>query len=620
MKDKLTTILILLAILASGLFFGLPRITKFSGTDETLWSYDRIPTFWNAVSRQRWKSTQINDKPGITLAILSGSGLPFIPSPEIYGKLAGKPKTLEQLNTINDIYFHLRLPIFIFFLASLPLFYFFIKKLLSKDIAYFSIIFIGLSPIILGISLVLNPDSLLWAFLPLSILSFLIFQQEESKKYLYLSGLFLGLSLLTKYVSNILYVYFFGLILLEYIFNEKKRIIPLFQYLKKSLFNYVILAVISTVTFFALFPATWVNPNIILDATILSRPFLPVWIAFVCLVFFVLLDTLILRNKILRYLINSFSQIRSHFLRTTGILFLLMSLAVVVNTYFGMLIYDFGAILSDPKWLGTEPTLNIFISQMLGNLYTLLFGLTPIVALLFLYAIFVSTRTEKIDHTNITILYFIFFIFLYYAGSAINHVTAILRYQVALFPIASIIAAIGLSRIIEKFNLAKYRLSIIIPLIFITSLASLSLIRPYYFSYQSVFLPEKYPLNALSIGDGSWEASQYLNGLENAENMNVWSDREQVCEKFIGRCVASLKPTRTKNTTFDYYISSTFGKQKTLKNISPNEKILRIGENIVDPSLIYSPDNNFKFKAAINGTGKYNFIKVSAPADIITKQ
>ena len=232
------------------------------------------------------------------LAIISGAGLPFIPNPKESKSLAYQPKTAQQLNTIDNIYYYLRLPIFLFFLLALPLFYFLIKKLLGANIAIFSIIFIGLSPIILGITLIINPDSLLVIFLPLSVLSFLLFQKEEKKKYLYLSGLFLGLSLLTKYVANILYVYFIALIFLEYILDAKKQTVPLFRYLKNALFNYGLLVLISLAVYFVLFPATWIRPEMVLNGTVLSQAFESTWPIFAALLGLILLDTILLKNKI----------------------------------------------------------------------------------------------------------------------------------------------------------------------------------------------------------------------------------------------------------------------------------------------------------------------------------
>ena len=77
MKQKILIILIFVSIIVSSLYFGFPRLEKFSGVDEPYWSYDRVPKFWNAIKTKQWKKTNLCDKPGIVLAMVSGIGLPF---------------------------------------------------------------------------------------------------------------------------------------------------------------------------------------------------------------------------------------------------------------------------------------------------------------------------------------------------------------------------------------------------------------------------------------------------------------------------------------------------------------------------------------------------------------
>ena len=101
-KNKIVITLIFLSILSSSLYFGLPRLKNFSGVDESYWSYDRVPTFWSAIREMKWKKTNISDKPGIPLAIISGIGLPFLnENPKNLKGLRYESKTLEQLQQIN---------------------------------------------------------------------------------------------------------------------------------------------------------------------------------------------------------------------------------------------------------------------------------------------------------------------------------------------------------------------------------------------------------------------------------------------------------------------------------------------------------------------------------------
>ena len=53
--------LVLVVVASIHLFIALKRINNFTGGDETLWSYQRVPDFWNAVATQNWKKTNISD-------------------------------------------------------------------------------------------------------------------------------------------------------------------------------------------------------------------------------------------------------------------------------------------------------------------------------------------------------------------------------------------------------------------------------------------------------------------------------------------------------------------------------------------------------------------------------
>jgi hypothetical protein len=128
MLKKRLIFLIIIFVLTFNFFLGFSRLSRFSAVDEPYWTYDRTPKFWQAIKEHRWKNTKVNDKPGITVAWLSGLGLPWV-DPLSYKSLRGDPKTPAQMEEIRKINFSLRFPIFLFVLLTLPLFYFFLKKL-----------------------------------------------------------------------------------------------------------------------------------------------------------------------------------------------------------------------------------------------------------------------------------------------------------------------------------------------------------------------------------------------------------------------------------------------------------------------------------------------------------
>ncbi|MFZ3032176.1 MAG: glycosyltransferase family 39 protein, partial [Candidatus Moraniibacteriota bacterium] len=227
---------LLLVIFTTALFFsfGAYRLTEYAAVDEPLWFDGRINKYWKNIGEHDWKGTNISDKPGITVALASGPGL-FFKSTKDYTTKHISGEVISLKNDVESFYLAYRLPLLIVITLFLPLFYFFLERLLGRRSALMSYILVATSPILIGMSKIINPDALLWLFTPLSLLSYLIFLRRHSFRYLIFSGIFLGLALLTKYVSNIVFVFFLGLIFLEYLYHPKSAAVSFALYLKKSL-------------------------------------------------------------------------------------------------------------------------------------------------------------------------------------------------------------------------------------------------------------------------------------------------------------------------------------------------------------------------------------------------
>jgi hypothetical protein len=270
--------LLVLLVMAVNLLFAVPRIANYSAIDEHLWTYGRTPRFWHSIEKHDWRKTAVNDKPGITVAAISGAGLFFI-NPLDYEEIIDEPKTHQQLKDIKKINFSFRFPVYLFALLMAPLFFILLSKIFNKTIALLAVSIIYLSPILIGISLFVNPDSLLWVFSSLSILCFLLLQKTEKSRYAYGAGTFLALALLTKYVSTVLYLYFLALIFLNYIFSSSMH--DPRRYFRKAFFDYLKVFLTSFLIIFILFPATWIKFDKLMETTIWSRPFEPIWKMFV---------------------------------------------------------------------------------------------------------------------------------------------------------------------------------------------------------------------------------------------------------------------------------------------------------------------------------------------------
>lgn len=598
---KIVTALILVIVIAINLGFGSYHLSEFAAVDEALWTYDRIPKFWNNVSDGEFYKTMVSDKPGITVALISGIGLNWI-NPKDYETISWQGEVRGPSNDIKDLNFTLRLPILIFNALMLLFFYFLLKKLFSRSVAVASVILIGLSPILLGISIIINPDSLLWTLMPLSIISWLINLKTKENKYLYICGIFLGLAILTKYVANILYIFFFALIFLEYILNkEKYASVPVFQYFKKAFFDYLTVIFISLLTFFIFLPAAWVEIGRLFEGTILSKAFLGVWPIFAVIIAIIIFDSAIFKNKYSSRLMIFLSKYDSAIKKLIILAFLVLALGAFANTYLGMQYYDFESILASPK---SSYTLTGFSGLMLANFYSLIFGITPIA---FLALIFLAVKSLKniknSDHINI--IYLILFILLYYAASAIENVSATVRYQIIIYPLALILSAVGIVEFLKIINFrSPAAKALVYLLLIIISVYSLNFIRPFYFSYASDLLPNKYVLNLKDMGDGSFEAASYLNKLSGAENLNIWSDKRGVCTFFTGRC-HSGNDYKKSEAYFDYFVVSSGRESRTIKMIAPrainNDELIRFDE-------LYNR-NDYVFKLEIGGRPN-NFVKI----------
>lgn len=561
MYKKFIAPAVILLVLVINLFLGLTRLENYSAVDEPYWTYGRTSKFWNAVEDAEWSKTDVNDKPGITVAILSGFGL-LKYDPMLYKNLREKPKTDTQLETINNINFYFRLPIFLFILGMLPLFYFFLKKLFGKTIALLSFIMIAFSPILLGVSLIINPDSLLWIFMPLSLLAYFIFLKDKSRNYLIISGILLGLSLLTKYVSNLLIIFYLLLPFSEYIFAKKEgEQQPLQKYFKQALTDYLILLFFATLTYFIFFPATWVNLEKLLAGTFLSKAFETTWPIFAAFFVFLGLDWLILKSKLTGWILAIFIRFKKALFISLAAIFLFTAFFVLVDTYFGMRPFDFPTIIASPKNSESNPLLAMkSLGNIVADFYGLIFAISPLAlfGLLFGIASLGLKKNVTYSRINLTVFYLTALIIFYYLASTVNHVVATVRYQIAIYPLAFIIAAIGIYKFLEiiKLNSSKHKTVAVIA-VAIFSLVGIISSRPHFLTYSSSLLPNQYAANYKGMGDGSYEAGRYLNSLPNARQLIVWSDKGAVCAVFVGKCYTGYDAKTLKKVAFNYYVVST---------------------------------------------------------------
>lgn len=531
-------------------YLGIHNIEKFSAVDEALWTFDRIPNFWRDMGEYDWRNARVSDKPGFPVAAISGFGLILENNPKDFKKAtAGKPGwSASDFEGLNQKF---RTPLFLMTILLLPLFYFTTKKLLGKNTARVFFILLATSPLILGNSRIINPDSILWIFVPLSLISFLLFLEKERPTQAYLAGFFLGLALLTKYTANILFPFFLILIPFAYIFRDQTTTFP--EHLKKSFRSYAAVVIVALVTFFVLYPAVWEKPGRVFLGTIFSQAFISVWPLFAGIIIFLLFDLAIFRARISSAIVDFLKQFRNSLALLIVGVFSLSILAVALNTYAGMKFLNFEKILASPK---SSHAFAGYPGIFLADFYPLVFGISAI-AIMAIIVFAARMLLKKIPFSTEyrTALMLILFILIFYLGSAVTHVALIIRYQIVIFPIILLLAAISLGSALKKIRSSLWRDGLVVVLAGLL-LFELVSAGPHFMSYASLLLPKSNYLDVKDMGTGSYEAAAYLNSLPDAGNLRIWTDKNGVCTFFEGNCFSSYNLEKLDGSNLDYLVLS----------------------------------------------------------------
>lgn len=609
-SQKKSTLAILTLLVVINLGFGTYRIAQFAAVDEALWTFGgRISKYWTNIVDHDWNGTKVSDKPGVTVSIISGTGLLF-ETPKNYKSIKLEGETGHPKNDIQKLNFALRFPILLFTALMLPIFYFFLERLFGERKALISTLFIGTSPILLGMARIINPDSLLWVFAPLSLLSYFIFLKRKYLAYLCWAGIFLGLALLTKYVANILFIFFFGLIFLEYILTDKeeRRSIDFVTYIKRSFLHYIILTFVALALFYTIYPAVWVKPTRLLDATLLSQAFESTWPIFIGIISFVFIDQWTLKNTITRAILDTLADKKHWIIGVISSIFLTSVIFSLVNTLTGMHWYDFMEILASPK---SAYAFTGFIGIFLGNFYPLLFGIHPIAFFaLVIFTLFLIRNATSTSYTYRSGLYLIAFILLYYLGTTINHVATISRYQIMLFPTALILGGIAIATALELLlkKFPRIPFNAVAFMILIATTSSLALSVPLYSGYASVLLPNRYHTDIKDMGDGSYEAATFLNQLPDAKNITIWSDKNGVCTFFVGNCYTSFNYNSLKEKDIDYVVVSSGRQSRTTKMVQGS--VANLKPNVIRFDKYYTQTENLTYDLHVDNRPS-NFVKIA---------
>lgn len=582
--------------------FGLHGLTRFAAVDEPLWLDGRIGNFWKSLSEQRMDKTLISDKPGITVVIASGPGLLFV-EPKYYRDTRNDFEAKHPGINIEDLYLAFRLPLLVVITLLLPLFYLFLVPLVGTSTALFGYSAIALSPILIGISKIVNPDSLLWIFAPLSFLAYLAFLEKRSWRFLLFSGILFGLALLTKYVANFLVVYLFVLSFLYPLWKQDGSLSLSF------LFKiFLIWFGIGISVLYLFIPAFWIHPTTILSSTIFSQAFEKVAWIFMVIMSLVFIDQFLGKSYISHLFIKTITPFSKIFVRILLGFFVFALSFTLLNGIFGMPWIHSNELLASPKTSSLQGLVHVFFT----NFYPLIFGVAPLILFGMSVVLWKVWRTPLHAFTSSErlSLAIVLFILLYYLGSLVNGVVLINRYQIMLYPLLALLGGIGLLLFIKDFWKSVHHSSFThqLSFVFLTMISGLLALSPFLtpfpFSYASTLLPKQYSVDVKDMGSGSYEAAMYLNSLPHAKGTAIWTDKTGVCKFYVGPCLDGFNISRIKKHDIRYLVLSSGRAPRTQRRFDIDGPLYSVEDTFRFDT--YYERNNPLYEIKINGRTSQN--------------
>ncbi len=529
----------LLAVALMFLGFGLHHLGQFFTVDETFWLYDRVPKVYAALAAGDWGQTYVNDKIGLLPSLLAGLANLRLDHRDF------PPAIFEHY------LFWWRLPVLLFnFLTLFPI-YFFTRRLFDRHTALLTTALIALNPVLIGMSQIVNPDATLWPLAYLTFVSFLLYTKTGSMRYIVCSGLFLALSLLSKYVTPVFYLYFPVVLYADYLFRNRDRRGVLCGFLAL-----VGLTLISIAVFTATMPATWVRHELILKGTVYVSQLRKAWPPFLVMLGVILFELFILKGRVSEYL-----RTRLH-IQAMSIL-LLNGVIVGLFVYFAVNIVFFYDTfdLSDIFVRKRRGEFSLaFLKGLLG--FFQISSISNLIGMvLFVAATSIAVKRRSIEPDYGIIFYCMMFILVYIAGSAFGGIVASRRYSIILYPISALITGFFATRLLRPV-----RVPVAIGFLVLLSVAETAYFRPFYFYYTN-------PLNFRHAGNSNWgfggyELAQMANRLPNAENLKVISDYPGFNRFFVGKSYwLDQKATPRLLRYFDYVYLSASGEARVLKTL-----------------------------------------------------
>jgi hypothetical protein len=546
-SEKRVIGLIFLLALALYFSFGLYHLTKFDTADEHFWvDSDRIEQYWNAVGKGDWKKTRINNKPGITLAYISGVGMFFDKKHNEQIKERGDVFASYDSQKFQKINFLYRFPLLLFNgLFSLFFFWVITKLTGNRWIGLWSSTLILLSPILLGISQIVNPDALSWLFCSATIFSFLLFLKTGLKKVAVLTAIFLGLALATKYIALIL-VYFLFFILLSHLLFFSQKTVEEKGLSSKEIakISSAYLAIIfgGFLSFSFLMPAVFVKSKYLFDDVIDFNHKGFIFWSVLSLDAIIALDAFFWKSRVVLFCVKYFMRYKKLIFKTSTAIVLGLSLFTLINWAFKINLFNLEVVPFDSRQSDFFSSLP-FWKKLILQARPLVFSLTPVVLFALLF-IWLKTIFQKTKHAFL-IYVLTAFVLIYWLAVTMQNLLVNIRYGIILTPLVIFLSALGIWEFLQYPKFQKLNKFFVSLTIIAVSVISLWLVKPFYFNYANIFLPEKYLITG-AWGYGGYEAGVAINSLNRGEKATVIADYPGVCPFVNGECVDISNDNRKK--------------------------------------------------------------------------
>jgi len=432
-------------------------------------------------------------------------------------------------------------------------------------------VFMALSPILVGMSQIINPDALFWVFSSASIFSYFALLKTDERKFIRLTALFLGASLLSKYTANILFPLFILMFFSDLVINfsaiKDKQGVK--EYILKQL-KYFLIITLASVAIFSLFmPAVFIKIKYLYRGTIGSPALESIFSIIIAFLGILLSDALLLKSRVIETMAKFFSKNKQIIFKITAFVLLGFFIFILINPYLKNPIVPLSDVKEEafidkdlifPMLADYNPILKL-ITKVAIEIQPFLFSLTPIIimAILFLWG---KMLFGKLEQYQLPVFIITFFTLLYFVATLFSGVLANPRYSIILYPLYAFLAAVGIYEFsnltkIKKILFQRNNIWMFLIIIIFSGIFSLWKIKPFYLNYESFLLPKKYVVTD-AWGYGEYEAAQYLNSLPNPEKIIIWSDRSAICQFIKGKCIRDYKIDLSK-TIPDYLVISRRG-------------------------------------------------------------